>query len=173
MEQNPHNTVHVDIGGLMGDPRTAAQDPIFWAHHCNIDRIREVWIKNGPHTNPPPGAFTTELFTFPGVNGQPVTHKVADMFDTKKKLGYAYDRLNLQVQLASNPLPPTLRMMAESETPSSSPGASPTESETPKPQVVLATVPEAKPVTVAAQPQTVKVKIRGSCPRTKHARAGN
>lgn len=158
MEQNPHNTVHVDIGGLMGDPRTAAQDPIFWVHHCNIDRIWEVWLKNGPHANPPPGTFTTESFTFPGVNGQPVTHKVADMFDTKK-LGYTYDRLSLQVRLASNLVSPTNRMMAESET-TGSPGASPT----PKPETLLATVPEAKPITVVAQPQTVKVKTEAVAP---------
>lgn len=161
MEQNPHNTVHVDIGGLMGDPRTAAEDPIFWVHHCNIDRIWEVWIKNGPHTNPA-GAFTTESFTFPGVNGQTVTHKVADMFDTKK-LGYTYDRTNLQVQLASSPQPPTHLMAAEIETPSS-PVASPTESEPPKPQTLLAAVPDAKPITVAAQPQTVKVKTEAVAP---------
>ena len=159
MEQNPHNTVHVDIGGFMGDPRTAARDPIFWAHHCNIDRIWEVWIKNGPHTNPS-GAFTTETFTFPGVNGQPVTHKVADMFDTKK-LGYTYDRTNLQVQLSATPSP-QLRM-AQSPTPS--PGATETpEPETTPPATVVARVPEAAPITVTAKPQTVKVKSEPVAP---------
>jgi tyrosinase len=172
MEQNPHNTVHVDIGGLMGDPRTAAEDPIFWIHHCNIDRIWEVWIKNGPHTNPA-GAFANATFTFPGVNGQPVTHKVADMFDTKK-LGYTYDRLNLQVQLASStpaPVPPAPRPKPSASQPASSPTASPesspvvTESATPseteepiKPRTLLAAVPDPTPITVVAKPLTVKVK---------------
>jgi tyrosinase len=165
MEQNPHNTVHVDIGGLMGDPRTAAQDPLFWMHHCNIDRIWEVWIKNGPHTNPS-GGFTNETFTFPGVNGQPVTHKVADMFDTKK-LGYTYDRLNLQVQLASTPSPTRMPQPKAAPSPSrSEPESSPAtaaESPTPepeatKPPVVLATVPDATPISVVAKPLTVKVK---------------
>lgn len=43
IEELPHNVIHDDIGGLMGDPLTAALDPIFWLHHCNIDRLWEVW----------------------------------------------------------------------------------------------------------------------------------
>jgi Common central domain of tyrosinase/Polyphenol oxidase middle domain/Protein of unknown function (DUF_B2219) len=169
MEQNPHNTVHVDIGGLMGDPATAAEDPLFWVHHSNIDRLWEVWIKNGPHTNPA-GAFSTETFTFPGVNGQPVTHKVADMFDTKA-LGYTYDRTDLQVPLPSStppPAPPSARTapkpetspaMTEAETsPSPSGAPSPTETEEPlQPPVVLATAPKDQPITVVNKPETIKV----------------
>ncbi|PZR75952.1 MAG: hypothetical protein DLM73_04015 [Chthoniobacterales bacterium] len=169
MEQNPHNTVHVDIGGLMGDPATAARDPIFWVHHCNIDRMWEVWIKNGPHTNPA-GAFTNETFTLPGVNGQPVTHKVADMFDTKK-LGYTYDRTNLQVQLASSPHPPAHPMAAASASPSPSEAepsptvseASPTPEPT-KPEVVLATAPKDKPISLVAKPLTVKIMTEPVAP---------
>jgi tyrosinase len=174
MEQNPHNTVHVDIGGLMGDPRTAAQDPIFWAHHCNIDRIWEVWIKNGPHTNPPPGTFTNETFTLPGVNGQPVTLKVADMFDTKK-LGYTYDRLDLQVPVtrstpapapAPKPRPPGSPAASQPEaSPTPAESASPSETEEPlQPRVTLAAVPDPTPITVTAKPQTVKVKTAPVAP---------
>ena len=51
LEDKPHNLVHDDVGGqdaqggggLMSDPRSAAVDPIFWAHHANIDRLWEVW----------------------------------------------------------------------------------------------------------------------------------
>lgn len=165
MEQNPHNTVHVDIGGLMMDPATAARDPIFWAHHCNIDRIWEVWIKNGKHTNPS-GLFTTETFTFPGVDGKPVTRKVGDMFDTKK-LGYTYDRTNLQVQLTGTPSPQL--KMAQSPTPSPSAESSPGSTETPEPEAtppatVLAKVPEAAPISVVAKPLTVKVKSEPVAP---------
>lgn len=45
IEQNPHNIVHVDIGGFMGNPQYAALDPIFWLHHCNIDRLWEAWMQ--------------------------------------------------------------------------------------------------------------------------------
>jgi len=47
LEFNPHNVVHVMIGGnrgFMGDPRYAALDPVFWLHHCNIDRLWAAWM---------------------------------------------------------------------------------------------------------------------------------
>jgi tyrosinase len=50
-ELNPHNRVHVMVGGpdpgptgFMGDPNYAALDPIFWIHHCNIDRMWAAWL---------------------------------------------------------------------------------------------------------------------------------
>jgi tyrosinase len=53
LEADPHNTVHRLIGGnngFMGDPRLAGLDPIFWLHHCNIDRLWEAWM-NTPGKN--------------------------------------------------------------------------------------------------------------------------
>lgn len=47
LENNPHNTVHRLVGGndgFMADPRLAGLDPLFWLHHCNIDRMWEAWI---------------------------------------------------------------------------------------------------------------------------------
>jgi tyrosinase len=38
-----HDQIHGWIGGDMGDPTTAAFDPIFFAHHCMIDRIWYLW----------------------------------------------------------------------------------------------------------------------------------
>ena len=52
IEGNPHNTVHVMIGGIgptsswMSDPAYAALDPIFWLHHCNIDRFWAAWMSD-------------------------------------------------------------------------------------------------------------------------------
>ena len=51
VESLPHNRIHTRIGGdtgFMSDPATAALDPIFWLHHCNIDRLWEVWRNQGP-----------------------------------------------------------------------------------------------------------------------------
>jgi len=56
MESNPHNLVHIMIGGVTGtvgymsDPRYAALDPIFWLHHCNIDRLWAAWLTNSANT---------------------------------------------------------------------------------------------------------------------------
>ena len=56
-ESNPHNLVHVMIGGdnsaapqgWMYDPNFAALDPIFWLHHCNVDRLWEAWMSDPTH----------------------------------------------------------------------------------------------------------------------------
>jgi tyrosinase len=45
LERDPHNVVHVMVGGFMGDPITAGLDPLFWLHHCNIDRLWEAWMR--------------------------------------------------------------------------------------------------------------------------------
>jgi tyrosinase len=47
-----HNSVHVWVGGAMGSIPTAAADPLFWLHHCNIDRIWSQWQKENPNVNP-------------------------------------------------------------------------------------------------------------------------
>ena len=41
-----HNKVHLYIGGLMKDVPTSSNDPIFWLHHCNVDRLYEKWLAN-------------------------------------------------------------------------------------------------------------------------------
>jgi tyrosinase len=38
-----HGAVHMWVGGHMGDIPFAAYDPIFWAHHCMIDRLWRMW----------------------------------------------------------------------------------------------------------------------------------
>jgi tyrosinase len=42
LEGLPHNNVHNDVGGFMGDFLSPV-DPIFMAHHSNIDRLWTVW----------------------------------------------------------------------------------------------------------------------------------
>ncbi|TGZ79980.1 Di-copper centre-containing protein [Ascodesmis nigricans] len=46
-----HDSLHVELGshrtlrtrGHMIDPSVAGFDPIFWLHHCNVDRIWALW----------------------------------------------------------------------------------------------------------------------------------
>jgi tyrosinase-like protein/polyphenol oxidase family protein len=50
----PHSAIHGGIGGSMGSVPTAAEDPIFWLHHCNIDRLWNRWLDaGGGRANPP------------------------------------------------------------------------------------------------------------------------
>jgi len=38
-----HSAVHTGIGKDMADPLSAANDPLFWLHHANIDRMWMEW----------------------------------------------------------------------------------------------------------------------------------
>lgn len=43
-----HNGVHGFVGGTMAIVATSAYDPIFWAHHCMIDRVWYLWQLDHP-----------------------------------------------------------------------------------------------------------------------------
>jgi hypothetical protein len=44
LESGPHNPMHgTYIGGVMARETTAAQDPIYWFLHTNIDRLYDEW----------------------------------------------------------------------------------------------------------------------------------
>lgn len=50
VERQPHDLIHIAVGGMIGDNTgslssvaTAAFDPIFWVHHSNIDRLWATW----------------------------------------------------------------------------------------------------------------------------------
>jgi hypothetical protein len=53
--ETPHNTLHDVIGGdngNMSDISISAFDPIFWLHHCNMDRHFYTWLyENTDHFN--------------------------------------------------------------------------------------------------------------------------
>ncbi|MEP6818566.1 MAG: tyrosinase family protein [bacterium] len=80
----PHGAVHVSIGGWMGAFETAGQDPIFWMHHCNIDRLWNRWLAGGGgRANPPvtDTAWHTTKFTFFDENRQQVQFSGADLLN--------------------------------------------------------------------------------------------
>ncbi|MBC7661719.1 MAG: tyrosinase family protein [Chitinophagaceae bacterium] len=63
----PHNKVHATIQGDMG-AFTSPRDPIFWLHHCNVDRLWTVWVTKRAEKNqdvlppdPVAGAATARL----------------------------------------------------------------------------------------------------------------
>lgn len=66
VEVQEHGFVHMSIGGWNGDMGSlelAAGDPIFYAHHANIDRLWYSWEKYAGNTDPG-GAFSQLTFTF-------------------------------------------------------------------------------------------------------------
>jgi tyrosinase len=76
-----HDQVHVYVGGTMADIPVAAFDPIFWAHHCMIDRLWYLWQLRHPGGDPPPAMQCIALPPFPLT--------VADTLDINA-LGYEY-----------------------------------------------------------------------------------
>jgi hypothetical protein len=46
IESSGHAYAHIMIGGDMNDITVAPRDPVFWFHHCNIDRVWATWQAN-------------------------------------------------------------------------------------------------------------------------------
>ncbi len=51
VETNLHNLVHRFVGGTMG-AMTSPNDPVFFLHHCNIDRLWAQWQRIHPGASP-------------------------------------------------------------------------------------------------------------------------
>ncbi|MDB5679668.1 tyrosinase family protein [Sphingomonas bacterium] len=92
INQNPHGIVHSLIGNGqgMGSVPWAANDSIFYFHHCNIDRYWASW--NQVHPNPTDPAWGNTSFVFADEKCQRVLVKVKD-FAAIGPLGYRYDKL--------------------------------------------------------------------------------
>ncbi len=89
LDNAPHGSVHVDVGNDrgMGQVPWAANDPIFWLHHCNIDRIWASWNKAGGK-NPNDQNFKDEPFTFADGSGAKAIRHTGEALQTD---GYVYD----------------------------------------------------------------------------------
>lgn len=104
IETIPHNAVHNYAGGesangALGDMTelsTAAFDPVFFAHHGNLDRLWESWRRDPAHkaTEPSDPGFRGKQFVFPWIDGTIVTVPMQDVLDTTR-LGYVYDSLDV------------------------------------------------------------------------------
>lgn len=89
LENGPHNFVHRWVGGDMvsgGSP----YDPIFWLHHCNIDRLWSEWALKHPQGTPSnPAWLNTPFRDFCDRDGNPAAKTVAQTLNTAD-LGYRY-----------------------------------------------------------------------------------
>ena len=89
LDQNPHFFTHIAIGGDMADFATVGGDPLFYLHHCNLDRIWESWNRLG-NSNPTDPKYLNRKFTFADRNGKRVDMPVS-AGDRTAQLGYEYD----------------------------------------------------------------------------------
>ena len=83
-----HGNIHVFTGNSvgMGQVPWAANDPIFWMHHCNIDRIWASWNNVAGHANPTSASWLNKTFVFAGPDGKGVKAVVKDYNNTKKSI---------------------------------------------------------------------------------------
>jgi len=93
IERGVHGAVHCAVGqtcpvALMGLVGVAANDPIFYHHHANIDRMWSCW--QHAHPKEQPGDWQDEEFSMIDENGDLKKKKVKDVLDTRA-LGYMYD----------------------------------------------------------------------------------
>jgi hypothetical protein len=85
----PHASVHNAFGpGDMADLQYSPRDPVFYAHHSNIDRLWSSWVAAG-HTNPDFGEAKVYFYDENGVWRYVLMNDVKD----EKKLGYQYSSL--------------------------------------------------------------------------------
>ncbi|MEL7115068.1 MAG: tyrosinase family protein [Pseudomonadota bacterium] len=106
MDQTPHGAVHVLVGNTenMGRIPYAAGDPIFWIHHCNVDRIWSSWLAAGDgRTNPDQDAWQYKSFTFVNQFEQSVLDITQRVVETEP-LGYVY------AELLDPPTPPDIQI---------------------------------------------------------------
>lgn len=90
LETAPHNVVHSRFSGVMASLQSPT-DPLFWVHHCNIDRLWHEWLGLGNHANPTASAWARQAFSFPdptAANGR-ATFRVGDVA-TLDILDYSY-----------------------------------------------------------------------------------
>ncbi|KAJ6805709.1 polyphenol oxidase II [Iris pallida] len=105
IEAAPHNTVHLWVGDIeapeyedMGTLYAAARDPVFYAHHANLDRLWVLWRrlngydKSQPEFDDP--QWLDSHFYFYDENADLVRVKVRDAIDMDR-LRYAYEEVDL------------------------------------------------------------------------------
>jgi len=119
VEVSSHGYVHMSVGGAngdMGNLETAAGDPVFFAHHGNIDRIWYSWEQVSGNVDPA-GLGAIGPYTF--YDGHAWRTITGNQVMPTTKLGYAYDtkvppaakfRVKFPILLQQNrilrPLPP-------------------------------------------------------------------
>jgi hypothetical protein len=110
LEQQPHGTTHCAVGPdcpypLMGKVAVAGNDPIFWLHHANIDRIFECWLQLGGKV---PDEYLIKEYLFLDAAGNLVKNSVKNL-----PIDYHYDHVTSCGRKATQKFKPSLEAVPE------------------------------------------------------------
>jgi tyrosinase len=116
IEGTQHNAVHKicgAAGGHMGNLMSPL-DPIFWLHHCNVDRLWAQWQDAGNVTPRIEADYDGWFFDS---RGQPVTGIRAEGARDYRPFGYAYDRVATPTRPEMKPIAGLQEVAAPSSSP--------------------------------------------------------
>lgn len=97
LEGTPHNFVHRWVGGPKQSNMVqtfSPLDPIFWMHHCNIDRLYSIWLSIPGHNPPGQSAWRDKSFNdfYDSKGNQVGSQFTCAMTVDSKVMGYVYDQ---------------------------------------------------------------------------------
>lgn len=92
LEQSPHGAMHMYVNGWMAAFHKTGLDPLFYCHHCNIDRLWEVWLRRDiNHVNPNTASWLRGVdFPFRNKDGARVDMRCEEVVTTDTQLDYLY-----------------------------------------------------------------------------------
>jgi tyrosinase len=99
LEATPHNFVHRWVGGAKSSNMVqtfSPLDPIFWLHHCNIDRLYSDWLGRPDHKPPvdQPAWRDKSFNDFFDASGKPAGGQwTCGQTVDSGVMGYRYDRV--------------------------------------------------------------------------------
>jgi tyrosinase len=113
VDAQPHGSVHIEVNGAMAQFQTAGLDPVFWLHHCNVDRLWETYAQDLGHGYPFDNgvgvgteahtSWRNRPFAFLRTDGALRTWKAPEVLDVAT-LGYTYET-TAPPALPANPPP--------------------------------------------------------------------
>ena len=173
LETSPHDQIHFAVGGsigfgtsaeppseavggLMASVQTAAFDPIFWVHHCNIDRIwstwdclpERVWGAELPAT-----WFKEKPWWFYDVDSQPKNF-ARERYLSAAELGIAFDTDTPECHPLSGTSPYPVVAASESFAPMKVFGQRHDVAESTSPTALSSTVPVSKSINLSGPGQS-------------------
>ena len=98
-EYGAHGQAHNYVGGQMSNVPLAPSDPLFWLHHCQVDRVFDTWLAlqtvrglptYAPTTGGPVGMNLADTIEMKPWTGLP-THQDVLATGGGNKLAYRYD----------------------------------------------------------------------------------